>query len=57
MKVNKIEDCFDVINAKGKPLAAYLYTNDKTLKEEFISRVSAGGMAINDSGLHVSWFM
>lgn len=57
MKVNKIEDCFDVINAKGKPLAAYLYTNDKTLKEEFISRVSAGGMAINDSGLHVSWLM
>ncbi|KAI3460568.1 hypothetical protein Pfo_017231 [Paulownia fortunei] len=50
--VNKIEDCFGMINAKGKPLAAYLFTNDKKLKEKFISNVSAGGMTINDTILH-----
>ncbi|KAI3464528.1 hypothetical protein Pfo_021191 [Paulownia fortunei] len=40
--VNKIEDCIGLINSKEKPLAAYLFTNDKKLKEEFIRSVSAG---------------
>ncbi|KAG8389760.1 hypothetical protein BUALT_Bualt01G0012100 [Buddleja alternifolia] len=52
--VNKIEDCFGVINGKGKPLAAYMFTNDKKLKEEFIRSVSAGGMIINDTVLHLA---
>ncbi|KAK6114882.1 hypothetical protein DH2020_007151 [Rehmannia glutinosa] len=47
--VDKIEDSFGLINSKGKPLAAYLFTNDKKLKEEFIRNVSAGGMAINET--------
>ncbi|KAL9144669.1 hypothetical protein ABFS82_14G310800 [Erythranthe guttata] len=50
--VNKIEDSFGAINAKGKPLAAYLFTNDKTLKEEFVRSVSAGAIAINETALH-----
>ncbi|GFP84314.1 aldehyde dehydrogenase [Phtheirospermum japonicum] len=49
--VNKIEDCIRLINSKEKPLAAYLFTNDKRLKEEFIRNVSAGGMTINDTVL------
>ncbi|KAK6132349.1 hypothetical protein DH2020_033909 [Rehmannia glutinosa] len=52
--VNKIEDSFGLINSKGKPLAAYLFTNDKKLKEEFIRNVSAGGMAINDTVMHIT---
>ncbi|KAL0323326.1 UNVERIFIED_CONTAM: Aldehyde dehydrogenase [Sesamum angustifolium] len=50
--VNKITESFGVINAKGKPLAAYLFTNDKKLKAEFIGSVSAGGITINDVALH-----
>ncbi|XP_011074837.1 aldehyde dehydrogenase [Sesamum indicum] len=50
--VNKIKESFDVINAKGKPLAAYLFTNDQKLKAEFIGSVSAGGITINDVALH-----
>ncbi|KAK6114901.1 hypothetical protein DH2020_007170 [Rehmannia glutinosa] len=52
--VDKIEDSFGLINSKGKPLAAYLFTNDKKLKEEFIRNVSAGGMAINDTVMHIT---
>ncbi|KAL0365894.1 UNVERIFIED_CONTAM: Aldehyde dehydrogenase [Sesamum radiatum] len=50
--VNKIKESFGVINAKGKPLAAYLFTNDKKLKAEFIGSISAGGITINDVALH-----
>lgn len=36
-----------------KPLAAYLFTNDKKLENKFIKNVSAGGILINDVALHV----
>ncbi|KAF8405705.1 hypothetical protein HHK36_007782 [Tetracentron sinense] len=52
--VDKVEDSFDVINSRTKPLAAYLFTNEKELKEEFVRTVSAGGMVINDTVLHLS---
>ncbi|KAL9173194.1 hypothetical protein ABFS82_03G097400 [Erythranthe guttata] len=51
--VNKIEDSIRLISSKEKPLAAYLFSNDKKLKEEFITSVSAGGMVINDTNLHL----
>ncbi|KAL6522178.1 hypothetical protein OROMI_032055 [Orobanche minor] len=52
VEVNKIEECFRVINVKEKPLAAYVFTNDKNLKDEFTRNVAAGGMTINDTVLH-----
>lgn len=54
MQVDEIEESFKVINGKEKPLAAYLFTNDQRLKTEFVKNVSAGGMTINDTVLHVS---
>jgi aldehyde dehydrogenase (NAD+) len=52
-KVRKIEDSFDMINSGTKPLAAYLFTNNKKLKEQFVMSVSAGGVVINDIAMHV----
>ena len=54
MKVDKIEECVGVINAKEKPLAAYLFTNDKKLEDKFVGNISSGAMIINDTVLHVS---
>ncbi|KZV51580.1 hypothetical protein F511_10533 [Dorcoceras hygrometricum] len=54
LTVNKIEDSISEINAKARPLAAYVFTNDKKLKEEFIKNVSAGGMLVNDTTLHLT---
>ncbi|CAL9126362.1 unnamed protein product [Musa textilis] len=51
---NEVEDCLDFINLKAKPLAAYLFTKDKRLEERFIKTVSAGGMLINDTALHLA---
>ncbi|KAJ9177874.1 hypothetical protein P3X46_013031 [Hevea brasiliensis] len=52
--VENVKDSFDAINSKPKPLAAYLFTNDEKLKESFVQNVSAGGMLINDTILHVT---
>lgn len=52
-QVDKIEDSFDVINSGTKPLAAYLFTNNKRLKEQFVTTISAGGMIVNDTVMHV----
>ncbi|OMO94969.1 Aldehyde dehydrogenase NAD(P)-dependent [Corchorus capsularis] len=53
--VDKVEDSFDVVNSTGtKPLAAYLFTNDKKLKEKFVATVSAGGLVVNDTTVHLA---
>ncbi|KAL6512006.1 hypothetical protein OROGR_021603 [Orobanche gracilis] len=52
--VTRIEDSIGLINSKEKPLAAYLFTNNKKLREEFIRSVSAGGMCINETTLHLA---
>lgn len=51
--VSKIEDGFQVIRSKPKPLAAYLFTDNKELQNQFVQNVSAGGMGINETVLHV----
>jgi len=52
--VDRIEEGIEHINAGSKPLAAYLFTKDKKLQEDFVSNVSAGGMLVNDVALHLT---
>ncbi|XP_057486712.1 aldehyde dehydrogenase family 3 member H1-like isoform X2 [Actinidia eriantha] len=52
--VNNLEDSFNIINSGEKPLAAYLFTTNKRLKEAFVKNVSAGGLLINDVALHLA---
>ncbi|BFG30344.1 hypothetical protein CerSpe_166180 [Prunus speciosa] len=52
--VEKIEDSFDVINSRPKPLAVYVFTNNEQLKKGFVENISSGGMLFNDTVLHVS---
>ncbi|KAF8112311.1 hypothetical protein N665_0065s0084 [Sinapis alba] len=52
--VSKIEDGFQVIRSKPKPLAAYLFTDNKELQNQFVQNVSAGGISINETVLHVT---
>ncbi|XP_030523397.1 aldehyde dehydrogenase family 3 member H1 [Rhodamnia argentea] len=54
LTVDKVEESFDIINSGGKPLAAYIFTNDKKLKEHFVKNVSAGGLVVNDTTVHVA---
>ncbi|KAL5704412.1 aldehyde dehydrogenase (NAD(+)) [Ranunculus cassubicifolius] len=52
--VDNIEECFEVIQSRTKPLAAYLFSNDKTLEKKFVSDISSGGMLINDTIIHLT---
>ncbi|KAM0947339.1 putative aldehyde dehydrogenase (NAD(P)(+)) [Dioscorea sansibarensis] len=52
--VEQIEESLDIINAGAKPLAAYLFTKDKKLEENFIKKISAGGILVNDTTLQVA---
>lgn len=53
-QVDDLGQSFDIINSKEKPLAAYLFTRDRRLEENFVKTVSAGGMLINDTILQVT---
>lgn len=57
IQVDKVEDSFDIINSGAKPLSAYLFTNNKKLKEQFVMSVSAGGLVVNDTAVHVRNFL
>ncbi|KAG5193083.1 Aldehyde/histidinol dehydrogenase [Tribonema minus] len=49
-----IDEAIERVNAKGTPLAAYAFMDDKQLAERWVERVSAGGMAINHVAAHVN---
>jgi aldehyde dehydrogenase (NAD+) len=47
MTVQSLDDAIGFVNARPKPLAAYLFTKTKSIRERVIKEVSAGGMVIN----------
>ncbi|KAF5182586.1 Aldehyde dehydrogenase [Thalictrum thalictroides] len=54
LTVDNIEESFDLIQSKSKPLAAYLFTTDKELEKKFVSTISSGGMVVNDTVIHLT---
>jgi acyl-CoA reductase-like NAD-dependent aldehyde dehydrogenase len=47
------EEAIDMIADQPKPLAIYVFTNDKVVQDQMVSKTSSGGMVINDAVLHV----
>ena len=45
--VESLDDAIGFINSRPKPLAAYLFTNTKSIRERVIKEVAAGGMVVN----------
>ena len=50
----EVSQAVEFIRSKDKPLALYLFTQDKALKEYIIKNLSFGGVAINDALIHQS---
>jgi coniferyl-aldehyde dehydrogenase len=42
------------VNARQRPLALYLFTNDRAIQEKVISNTMSGGVCINDCAMHVA---
>ncbi|PSU57455.1 coniferyl aldehyde dehydrogenase [Photobacterium phosphoreum] len=49
-----LQQALDYINARERPLALYLFSNDKTVQQQVLDQTRSGGVAINDVMLHVA---
>jgi aldehyde dehydrogenase (NAD+) len=47
-----IEEGIDLVNSKPKPLSLYVFSSRKSIQERIINNTSAGGVCINDCGVH-----
>ncbi|WP_237570681.1 aldehyde dehydrogenase family protein [Mycolicibacterium lacusdiani] len=45
--VGNLDEAIDFVNSRPKPLAAYLFTKTKSVRERVIKEVPAGGMLVN----------
>ena len=51
--VQSIDDAIKFVNSRPKPLAAYVFTKTKAIRERLIKDVPAGGMLVNHLGFQV----
>jgi aldehyde dehydrogenase (NAD+) len=52
LTVQNLDEAIEFVNARPKPLAAYLFTKSKSVRERVIKEVPAGGMLINHLLFH-----
>jgi len=58
MEYDKLDEVIDIINSHPKPLALYLFSNNKEKQQRVIDRTSSGGVCINAPIYHqVSSFL
>ncbi len=50
--VQSLDDAIGFVNSRPKPLAAYLFTKTKSIRERVIKEVPAGGMVVNHLLFH-----
>ncbi|KAK4874570.1 hypothetical protein RN001_013930 [Aquatica leii] len=51
--VEDVPKAIELINSKEKPLALYVFTNNKSVYKAFLENTSSGGVTINDVCMHV----
>ena len=49
-----VQEAIDYIHSYEKPLALYLFTNDKKIENKILSQISFGGGCINDTIIHIA---
>jgi len=54
MTVDSLDEAIGFVNSRPKPLAAYLFTGSRRVRERVIREVSAGGMVVNHLGFQVT---
>lgn len=54
LPVTGVDEAVHFINRKPKPLALYIFANDKQVQQDILHRTSAGGGAINHCMMHLA---
>jgi aldehyde dehydrogenase (NAD+) len=52
MSYTKLEEAIAIVNEKPKPLSLYIFSKDKFTLQKILNETSAGGVCINDCGIH-----
>ena len=52
--VDSLDEAIGFVNSRPKPLAAYLFTSSRQVRERVIREVSSGGMLVNHLGFQVT---
>lgn len=52
VRVNSLNEAFDFIRARDKPLVIYAFTNDKEVQRRFKFCTTSGGLVINETLMH-----
>ena len=52
--VQSLDEAIRFVNARPKPLSAYLFTKSRAVRERVIKEVPAGGMVVNHLAFQVS---
>ncbi len=51
---NKLDDAIEFVRSRPKPLALYLFTQDRAVEEKVLDSCSFGGGCINDTVIHLA---
>jgi len=54
LKYAGIDEAIARVNARPKPLALYLFTNDEEVQKRVLERTSSGGVTVNHTLLHLT---
>jgi len=49
LEYEDVDECIQIINARPRPLALYVFTSDQNLENKIMNSVSFGGGAVNDT--------
>ena len=53
MTYQHIDEVLDYINGQDRPLALYLFSDDKAMQAKVINKTRSGGVCLNETTLHV----
>ncbi|CAG9767456.1 unnamed protein product [Ceutorhynchus assimilis] len=53
LNVKDAQEAIDFINSREKPLASYVFSNNKKTQNLFLKQTSSGGVSINDTISHI----
>lgn len=54
LSFENIENAIEIVKKKEKPLALYLFTNNKKVENKILNEISFGGGCINDTIIHLA---
>ncbi len=53
LKIKSARDAINFVNARPKPLALYVFSNNSEFEEQILTQTSSGGAVINHAWLHL----